>query len=196
METKPRVSISKESVVHYVTVYCSSNPRPVHCCYFLLYSSAEPKASCRLGRSASTSGVPPPSVTPLRQASDLQPSQVPSLANREWLHVLQHAKCFSPLSVICYSKLFFCFFAFIFCACACICVCTSLIGNEIPLTTASRIFFALNSLYPLLSSFCNINVVKLYCMNWLGFLFFSCFLYFFTVFKIYQTLINLIYVFM
>ncbi|XP_062987563.1 neuronal tyrosine-phosphorylated phosphoinositide-3-kinase adapter 2 [Elgaria multicarinata webbii] len=35
----------------------------------------EPKASCRLGRSASTSGVPPPSVTPLRQASDLQPSQ-------------------------------------------------------------------------------------------------------------------------
>lgn len=109
VETKPRVSISKESVVHYVTVYCSSNPRPVHCCYFLLYSSAEPKASCRLGRSASTSGVPPPSVTPLRQASDLQPSQVPSLANREWLHVLQHAKCFSPLSVICYSKLFFCF---------------------------------------------------------------------------------------
>ncbi|KFU92619.1 Neuronal tyrosine-phosphorylated phosphoinositide-3-kinase adapter 2, partial [Chaetura pelagica] len=46
-------------------------------------NSSEPKASCRLGRSASTSGVPPPSVTPLRQASDLQPSQVPSLANRE-----------------------------------------------------------------------------------------------------------------
>ncbi|KYO33858.1 neuronal tyrosine-phosphorylated phosphoinositide-3-kinase adapter 2 isoform B [Alligator mississippiensis] len=38
-------------------------------------NSSEPKASCRLGRSASTSGVPPPSVTPLRQASDLQPSQ-------------------------------------------------------------------------------------------------------------------------
>ncbi|KGL81021.1 Neuronal tyrosine-phosphorylated phosphoinositide-3-kinase adapter 2, partial [Tinamus guttatus] len=46
-------------------------------------NSSEPKSSCRLGRSASTSGVPPPSVTPLRQASDLQPSQVPSLANRE-----------------------------------------------------------------------------------------------------------------
>ncbi|XP_048361678.1 neuronal tyrosine-phosphorylated phosphoinositide-3-kinase adapter 2 isoform X1 [Sphaerodactylus townsendi] len=43
----------------------------------------ESKASCRLGRSASTSGVPPPSVTPLRQASDLQPSQV---ACMQWLH--------------------------------------------------------------------------------------------------------------
>nr|XP_056705994.1 neuronal tyrosine-phosphorylated phosphoinositide-3-kinase adapter 2 isoform X1 [Euleptes europaea]XP_056705995.1 neuronal tyrosine-phosphorylated phosphoinositide-3-kinase adapter 2 isoform X1 [Euleptes europaea] len=43
----------------------------------------EPKASCRLGRSASTSGVPPPSVTPLRQASDLQPSQVTCM---QWLH--------------------------------------------------------------------------------------------------------------
>lgn len=65
---------------------------------FLLSPSAESKASCRLGRSASTSGVPPPSVAPLRQPSDLQPSQVPSLANREWLHVLQLAKC-SHLSV-------------------------------------------------------------------------------------------------
>ncbi|KAK2498464.1 hypothetical protein MC885_000822 [Smutsia gigantea] len=37
--------------------------------------SSEPKVSCKLGRSASTSGVPPPSVTPLRQASDLQQSQ-------------------------------------------------------------------------------------------------------------------------
>ncbi|XP_041623269.1 neuronal tyrosine-phosphorylated phosphoinositide-3-kinase adapter 2 isoform X2 [Vulpes lagopus] len=46
--------------------------------------SSEPKVSCKLGRSASTSGVPPPSVTPLRQASDLQQSQVPSsLANRD-----------------------------------------------------------------------------------------------------------------
>lgn len=46
--------------------------------------STEPKVSCKLGRSASTSGVPPPSVTPLRQASDLQQSQVPSsLANRD-----------------------------------------------------------------------------------------------------------------
>lgn len=79
-----------------------------------------------------------------------------------------------------------------FCASACICVCASLIGNEIPLDAASRIFFALNSLYPFLSSFCNINVVKLYCMDSLDFLFFSRFLYFFTVFKIYQTLINLI----
>ncbi|XP_042317016.1 neuronal tyrosine-phosphorylated phosphoinositide-3-kinase adapter 2 isoform X2 [Sceloporus undulatus] len=43
----------------------------------------EPKASCRLGRSASTSGVPPPSVTPLRQASDPQPSQVTCM---QWLH--------------------------------------------------------------------------------------------------------------
>ena len=61
---------------------------------------------------------------------------------------------------------------------ACICVCASLIGNEIPLGTASRIFFALNSLYPFLSSFCNINVVKLYCMNLLDFLFFHVFLLF------------------
>uniref|UniRef100_A0A8C0Z2C6 Neuronal tyrosine-phosphorylated phosphoinositide-3-kinase adaptor 2 n=1 Tax=Canis lupus familiaris TaxID=9615 RepID=A0A8C0Z2C6_CANLF len=46
--------------------------------------SSEPKVSCKLGRSASTSGVPPPSVAPLRQASDLQQSQVPSsLANRD-----------------------------------------------------------------------------------------------------------------
>ncbi|NXB95273.1 NYAP2 kinase, partial [Vidua chalybeata] len=46
-------------------------------------NSSESKSSCRLGRSASTSGVPPPSVAPLRQPGDLQPSQVPSLANRE-----------------------------------------------------------------------------------------------------------------
>ncbi|XP_068960646.1 neuronal tyrosine-phosphorylated phosphoinositide-3-kinase adapter 2 [Petaurus breviceps papuanus] len=46
-------------------------------------SSSEPKVSCRLGRSASTSGVPPPSVTPLRQASDPQQSQV---ACMQWLH--------------------------------------------------------------------------------------------------------------
>uniref|UniRef100_A0A8C6ZZ95 Neuronal tyrosine-phosphorylated phosphoinositide-3-kinase adaptor 2 n=1 Tax=Neovison vison TaxID=452646 RepID=A0A8C6ZZ95_NEOVI len=46
--------------------------------------SSEPKVSCKLGRSASTSGVPPPSVTPLRQAGDPQQSQVPSsLANRD-----------------------------------------------------------------------------------------------------------------
>uniref|UniRef100_Q9P242-3 Isoform 3 of Neuronal tyrosine-phosphorylated phosphoinositide-3-kinase adapter 2 n=1 Tax=Homo sapiens TaxID=9606 RepID=Q9P242-3 len=38
--------------------------------------SSEPKVSCKLGRSASTSGVPPPSVTPLRQSSDLQQSQI------------------------------------------------------------------------------------------------------------------------
>ncbi|XP_062832663.1 neuronal tyrosine-phosphorylated phosphoinositide-3-kinase adapter 2 isoform X3 [Anolis carolinensis] len=43
----------------------------------------EPKGSCRLGRSASTSGVPPPSVTPLRQASDPHPSQ---MACMQWLH--------------------------------------------------------------------------------------------------------------
>ncbi|XP_078266471.1 neuronal tyrosine-phosphorylated phosphoinositide-3-kinase adapter 2 isoform X3 [Rhinoraja longicauda] len=33
------------------------------------------KTSCKLGRSASTSGVPPPSITPLRQSSELQQSQ-------------------------------------------------------------------------------------------------------------------------
>ncbi|XP_059507236.1 neuronal tyrosine-phosphorylated phosphoinositide-3-kinase adapter 2 isoform X2 [Stegostoma tigrinum] len=43
----------------------------------------EAKASCKLGRSASTSGVPPPSTTPLRQSSETQQSQVPSLANPE-----------------------------------------------------------------------------------------------------------------
>ncbi|XP_064441912.1 neuronal tyrosine-phosphorylated phosphoinositide-3-kinase adapter 2 [Mirounga angustirostris] len=45
--------------------------------------SSEPKVSCKLGRSASTSGVPPPSVTPLRPASDLQQSQV---ACMPWFH--------------------------------------------------------------------------------------------------------------
>uniref|UniRef100_A0A8C0Z271 Neuronal tyrosine-phosphorylated phosphoinositide-3-kinase adaptor 2 n=1 Tax=Canis lupus familiaris TaxID=9615 RepID=A0A8C0Z271_CANLF len=45
--------------------------------------SSEPKVSCKLGRSASTSGVPPPSVAPLRQASDLQQSQV---ACMQWFH--------------------------------------------------------------------------------------------------------------
>ncbi|XP_070610186.1 neuronal tyrosine-phosphorylated phosphoinositide-3-kinase adapter 2 [Erythrolamprus reginae] len=46
-------------------------------------NSSEPKSSCRLGRSASTSGVPPPSVPPLRQASELQPSQITCM---QWLH--------------------------------------------------------------------------------------------------------------
>ncbi|KAM4870915.1 neuronal tyrosine-phosphorylated phosphoinositide-3-kinase adapter 2 [Urocitellus parryii] len=45
--------------------------------------SSEPKVSCKLGRSASTSGVPPPSAPPLRQASDLQQSQV---ACMQWFH--------------------------------------------------------------------------------------------------------------
>ncbi|XP_072897519.1 neuronal tyrosine-phosphorylated phosphoinositide-3-kinase adapter 2 isoform X1 [Hemitrygon akajei] len=36
----------------------------------------ESKTSCKLGRSASTSGVPPPSVSPLRQSSEPQQSQV------------------------------------------------------------------------------------------------------------------------
>ncbi|XP_055501592.1 neuronal tyrosine-phosphorylated phosphoinositide-3-kinase adapter 2 isoform X2 [Leucoraja erinacea] len=35
----------------------------------------ESKTSCKLGRSASTSGVPPTSITPLRQSSELQQSQ-------------------------------------------------------------------------------------------------------------------------
>lgn len=147
---------------------------------FFSLSLAESKSSCRLGRSASTSGVPPASVAPLRQPSELQPSQVPSLADREWLHVLQHANVPTSLSVICYSK-WVLWFMFLFSVrvsasvCARICVCASLIGNGIPLATASRIFFALSSLYLFLSSFCNINVVKLYCMNWLGFLFFRVF---------------------
>ncbi|XP_078058081.1 neuronal tyrosine-phosphorylated phosphoinositide-3-kinase adapter 2 [Mustelus asterias] len=44
---------------------------------------SETKASCKLGRSASTSGVPPPSITPLRQSSETQQSQVPSL---QWFY--------------------------------------------------------------------------------------------------------------
>ncbi|KAM4836497.1 neuronal tyrosine-phosphorylated phosphoinositide-3-kinase adapter 2 [Thomomys bottae] len=44
---------------------------------------SEPKVSCKLGRSASTSGVPPPSGPPFRQASDLQQSQV---ACMPWFH--------------------------------------------------------------------------------------------------------------
>ncbi|VFV18322.1 uncharacterized protein LYPA_23C019520 [Lynx pardinus] len=43
--------------------------------------SSEAKVSCKLGRSASTSGVPPPSVTPLRQASDPQQSQGEDLSH-------------------------------------------------------------------------------------------------------------------
>ncbi|XP_039220838.1 neuronal tyrosine-phosphorylated phosphoinositide-3-kinase adapter 2 [Crotalus tigris] len=46
-------------------------------------NNSELKSSCRLGRSASTSGVPPPSVPPLRQATELQPSQVTCM---QWLH--------------------------------------------------------------------------------------------------------------
>ncbi|XP_069474282.1 neuronal tyrosine-phosphorylated phosphoinositide-3-kinase adapter 2 isoform X2 [Ambystoma mexicanum] len=46
-------------------------------------NSSEMKVSCKLGRSASTSGVPPPSITPLRQASDLQQSQVTCMP---WLY--------------------------------------------------------------------------------------------------------------
>ncbi|KAJ1088739.1 hypothetical protein NDU88_001894, partial [Pleurodeles waltl] len=38
-------------------------------------NGSEMKVSCKLGRSASTSGVPPPSITPLRQTSELQQSQ-------------------------------------------------------------------------------------------------------------------------
>ncbi|XP_019388104.1 PREDICTED: neuronal tyrosine-phosphorylated phosphoinositide-3-kinase adapter 2 [Crocodylus porosus] len=60
-------------------------------------NSSEPKASCRLGRSASTSGVPPPSVTPLRQASDLQPSQVPSLPN-PWTNIVHTLRKKSTVS--------------------------------------------------------------------------------------------------
>lgn len=82
---------------------------------FLSPLPTEPKVSCKLGRSASTSGVPPPSVTPLRQASDLQQSQVPSsLANRDWLPVMQHAKrfhlCLSCVAVddVCIAFIFLC----------------------------------------------------------------------------------------
>ncbi|XP_044148225.1 neuronal tyrosine-phosphorylated phosphoinositide-3-kinase adapter 2 [Bufo gargarizans] len=46
-------------------------------------NSSEMKISCKLGRSASTSGVPPPSVTPLRLANEHQHSQVPPLPNSE-----------------------------------------------------------------------------------------------------------------
>ncbi|KAE8604235.1 hypothetical protein XENTR_v10014633 [Xenopus tropicalis] len=45
-------------------------------------NSSEMRISCKLGRSASTSGVPPPSVTPLRQASEPQQSQ---MAPMQWL---------------------------------------------------------------------------------------------------------------
>ncbi|XP_041419309.1 neuronal tyrosine-phosphorylated phosphoinositide-3-kinase adapter 2 [Xenopus laevis] len=45
-------------------------------------NSSEMRISCKLGRSASTSGVPPPSVTPLRQASEQQQSQMTSM---QWL---------------------------------------------------------------------------------------------------------------
>uniref|UniRef100_H3B8Q4 Neuronal tyrosine-phosphorylated phosphoinositide-3-kinase adaptor 2 n=1 Tax=Latimeria chalumnae TaxID=7897 RepID=H3B8Q4_LATCH len=46
-------------------------------------NNSEPKVSCKLGRSASTSGVPPPSVAPFRQATEQQQSQV---ACMQWLY--------------------------------------------------------------------------------------------------------------
>ncbi|XP_043557606.1 neuronal tyrosine-phosphorylated phosphoinositide-3-kinase adapter 2 [Chiloscyllium plagiosum] len=38
-------------------------------------TQSETKVSCKLGRSASTSGVPPPTTAPLRQSSETQQSQ-------------------------------------------------------------------------------------------------------------------------
>ncbi|MBN3274850.1 NYAP2 kinase, partial [Polyodon spathula] len=46
-------------------------------------SSSESKAVCKLGRSASTSGVPPPSVAPFRQGGEMQQSQV---AHMQWVY--------------------------------------------------------------------------------------------------------------
>lgn len=83
LEAKPAVPVSFKGILGAPCVGVpQQEATPAH--GRVLFSPlAEPKASCRLGRSASTSGVPPPAVTPLRQASDLQPSQVPSLADRE-----------------------------------------------------------------------------------------------------------------
>ncbi|XP_068135354.1 neuronal tyrosine-phosphorylated phosphoinositide-3-kinase adapter 2 isoform X1 [Hyperolius riggenbachi] len=46
-------------------------------------NSSDMKISCKLGRSASTSGVPPPSVTPLRLANEQLQSQ---MAPMQWLY--------------------------------------------------------------------------------------------------------------
>ncbi|XP_073530796.1 neuronal tyrosine-phosphorylated phosphoinositide-3-kinase adapter 2 isoform X1 [Phyllobates terribilis] len=46
-------------------------------------NSSEMKISCKLGRSASTSGVPPPSVIPLRLANEQQHSQMTPM---QWLY--------------------------------------------------------------------------------------------------------------
>ncbi|XP_018411125.1 PREDICTED: neuronal tyrosine-phosphorylated phosphoinositide-3-kinase adapter 2 [Nanorana parkeri] len=46
-------------------------------------NNTEMKISCKLGRSASTSGVPPPSVTPLRQANEQLQSQMTPM---QWLY--------------------------------------------------------------------------------------------------------------
>ncbi|XP_039615617.1 neuronal tyrosine-phosphorylated phosphoinositide-3-kinase adapter 2 [Polypterus senegalus] len=46
-------------------------------------SSSESKAVCKLGRSASTSGVPPPSVAPFRQSGEVQQSQVSHI---QWMY--------------------------------------------------------------------------------------------------------------
>lgn len=145
-------------------------------------SFTEPKVSCKLGRSASTSGVPPPSVTPLRQASDLQQSQVPSsLANRDWLPVMRHAKRFPPLSVVCCcNNLRICFY-FSMCVWAgvwgwvvAVCVFIQKGKSFSPVTGAAFfavcyqiVFFCLR--FP---SFCNINVVNLYSLYWLSGYFF------------------------
>lgn len=163
----------------------------------------EPKVSCKLGRSASTSGVPPPSVTPLRQASDLQQSQVPSsLASRDWLPVMRHAKRFPPLSVVCCCNNF--------CICFYFSVCVWVGGmscGRLCFHPKRKVFLPCdwwNFLCCLLPnrfclwfpSFCNINV-NLYYMYWLSGYFFKV-LSLFRVLctfipspKIYQRLINL-----
>ena len=164
----------------------------------------EPKVSCKLGRSASTSGVPPPSATPLRQAGDLHQSQVPSsLATRDWLPVMRHAKRFPPLSVVCCCNDFcICFYFSV-----CVWVGVGMSCGRLRSHLKRRVLLPCdwcNFLCCLLSnrfclwfpSFCNINV-NLYSMYWLSGCFFKILFPFYVLctfilsLKIYQHLINL-----
>lgn len=154
---------------------CSGNQPPIH--WFLFFSLL----SQSLKQVADQVGLHPHQVCLLHP---LLRSGKPVTFSRARYHrqpIVNDSMCCNMPNVshlcVCHllQQMSFCFLIFIFCASACICVCASLIGNEIPLDAASRIFFALNSLYPFLSSFCNINVVKLYCMDLLDFLFFHVF---------------------
>lgn len=117
--------------------------------FYSVFSSTfiEPKAGCKLGRSASTSGVPSPVGTPQRHASDASaplcgtPFQVEPPYSSEWCEMAcvwscgLLSPCLWPLTPTAVCKLspvcrFCCcalLSAFIICPRRCICVCLCLV---------------------------------------------------------------------